>query len=82
MERDDDLIPESPRDTGLSEEDDTRIENVEPLHLLANEARVRLEDDGFTDAQILKWAEAYFETHEEGDADELVDWIRQQERDA
>jgi hypothetical protein len=82
MERDDNLIPESPHDAGVPEEDDTRIEDVEPVHLLANDARSRLERDGFTDAQILKWAEAYFETHREGDVDEFVDWIRRQERDA
>jgi hypothetical protein len=82
MERDDELIPESPQDVGVSAADDTRIEDVEPVHLLANEARERLEHDGFTDAQILRWAEAYFETHREGDVDEFVDWIRRQESDA
>lgn len=79
MERDPDLSPESPQDAGLPDADDTRIEDVEPLHLLVNEARPRLEADGFTDAQILRWAEAFFEAHREGDVDEFVAWIREQE---
>jgi hypothetical protein len=79
MDRDEGLTPESPGDAGLSEADDTVIEDVEPVHLLANDARERLRADGFTDAQILRWAEAFFGTHDEGTVDELVDWIRAQE---
>jgi hypothetical protein len=52
---------------------------VEPIHLLANEARELLEGEGFTDQQILDWAEAYFADHSEGDARDLVAWIRDQE---
>jgi len=41
--------------------------------------RARLEADGFTDDQILRWLEAYFADHDEGEPDEVVTWIRDQE---
>ena len=46
--------------------------------MLENEVRARLEADGFTDDQILRWLEAYFAEHDEGDADDVVAWIRDQ----
>jgi hypothetical protein len=69
------LVPEPPEDEGI-QPPEPRIEDVEPIHLLANEARELLKDDGFTDEQILEWAEAYFAEHSEGDARDLVVWIR------
>jgi hypothetical protein len=75
----DGLTADAPRDEGVAEPE-PRIEDVEPIHLLANEARERLRSDGFTDDQILRWAEAYFAEHSEGTADELVEWIRAQQR--
>jgi hypothetical protein len=69
------LVPEPPEDEGIHPPE-PRIEDVEPIHLLANEARELLKDDGFTDEQILEWAEAYFADHSEGDARDLVVWIR------
>ena len=72
---DDGLTPDRPREEGVADPE-PRIEDVEPIHLLANEARERLSSDGFSDEQILEWAEAYFAEHSEGTADELVAWIR------
>ena len=80
-ERDDDLIPESPEAAGIRPHTD-RVEDVEPERLLENEVRGRLEADGFTDEQILKWVEAFFAEHSEGEADEVVEWIRQKEKEA
>jgi hypothetical protein len=77
---DDEPVPESPADAGLPEDDVASIEDVEPIHLLANDARAELEADGFTDAQILKWAEAFFREHSEGGVHEFVAWIREQEQ--
>ena len=74
----DDVVPESPRDAGVPVPT-ARIEDVEPERLLENEARDRLRADGFTDDQILRWAEAYYAEHTEGDTDDLVNWIRAQE---
>jgi hypothetical protein len=72
------LVPEEPQAEGIHPPE-PRIEDVEPIHLLANEARELLEGEGFTDQQILDWAEAYFADHSEGDARDLVAWIRDQE---
>jgi hypothetical protein len=80
-ERDDDLIPESPEAAGIRPHTD-RVEDVEPERLLENEVRGRLEKDGFTDEQILKWVEAFFSEHSEGEPDEVVEWIRQKEKEA
>jgi hypothetical protein len=56
-----------------------RIEDVEGERLLENEARARLEADGFTDAQILRWVEAFFAARHAGDVEDLVEWIQDQE---
>ncbi|GMU79660.1 MAG: hypothetical protein AMXMBFR46_24500 [Acidimicrobiia bacterium] len=75
-------IPEWPRDAGVARPAHQRIEDIEGERLLENEARARLHADGFTDAQILPWVEAFFAEHHEGDVDELVSWIRERERSA
>jgi hypothetical protein len=58
------------------------IEKVETERMLENEVRARLEADGFTDDQILRWIEAFFAEHDEGEPDEVVAWIRDQESPA
>jgi hypothetical protein len=78
---DPDLTPESPEAAGVHQHSE-RIEDVEPERLLENEVRGRLEADGFTDSQILKWVEAYFAEHEEGEPDDVVAWIRQKEKES
>src|SRR5262249_16306311 len=75
---DDDLQAESPDEAGV-EVPPVPIEKVESERLLENEVRARLERDGFTDAQILRWVEAYFAEHAEGEPDDVVTWIRAQE---
>lgn len=73
------LEPESPGDAGVPVPP-VRIEKVEPERLVENEVRARLERDGFTDEQILHWVEAYFAQHDEGEADDVVAWIRAEEQ--
>lgn len=59
---------------------DLPITKVEPAFELANEARDRLREDGFTDREVNAWSRAYFSVHHEGDVDDLVAWIQEQER--
>jgi hypothetical protein len=75
---DDGLAPEFPDEAGVDVEPVT-IERVEPERMVENEVRARLESDGFTDDQILRWVEAYFDEHGEGEADDIVAWIRERE---
>jgi hypothetical protein len=75
-----DLVPEWPQGAGVAPPHHQRIEDIEGERLLENEARARMRDEGFTDAQILSWVEAYFAERHEGNVDELVNWIRERER--
>jgi hypothetical protein len=75
------LTPESPREEGVKVPSPP-IEDVEGIHLLDNEVRARLEAQGFTDDEILRWVEAYFAQDHEGDAEGLLAFIRDQERPA
>jgi hypothetical protein len=75
---DDDLTAESPDAAGVPVPP-VPIEKVESERLLENEVRERLERDGFDDEQILRWVEAYFAEHAEGEPDEVVAWIRAEE---
>jgi hypothetical protein len=74
----DDITPERPDAEGLAEPELT-IDEEEGARLLANEARHRLRADGFTDSEILAWAETYYATtadgRDEGDVDGLVAFI-------
>ncbi len=75
----DDLAPEDPEEAGVAEQQpDTG--HIEGAHLLANEAREPLRARGFTDDQILEWAEAYIGECHTGDVEGLLDWIRDRER--
>lgn len=79
--RDEGLQAESPDDAGV-DAPPLPIEKVETDRLVENEVRARLEADGFTDDQILRWLEAYFAEHAGGDPDAVVAWIRdRQSRD-
>jgi len=76
----DDVTPERPKDAGVTEPEPS-VPQVEPAHLLANDARERLRADGFDDDQIDRWAEAYVEeVGQSGTVDELVVWITARER--
>ena len=76
--RGDGLEPEYPDEAGV-ETPSVPIERVEPERMLENEVRARLESDGFSDDQILRWVEAFFASHDEGEAEDVVAWIREQE---
>ena len=78
---DDGLAPEFPQEAGV-EVPKLPIEKVESERLLENEVRGRLEADGFSDDQILRWIEAYFAEHDEGEPDAVIAWIRERERPA
>jgi hypothetical protein len=79
--RDEDLQAEFSDEAGV-DVPPVPIEKVETERLLENEVRARLEADGFNDDQILRWVEAYFAEHDEGESDEVVAWIRDQESPA
>jgi hypothetical protein len=72
-------LPEWPREAHVPMPD-LPISKIEPAYLLANDARGRLRDDGFTDREINAWSRAYFAVHHEGDVDDLIEWIEEQER--
>lgn len=73
------LKPEDPSEAGVAS-GDLDVSHLEGAHLLADEAEHRLRALGFTDDQILSWAEAYIRAEGSGDVDELVAWIAEQER--
>jgi hypothetical protein len=75
---DEGLQPEFPDEAGV-DVPRVPIEKVETERLVENEVRARLEADGFTDEQILRWVEGYFAEHGEGEPDDVVAWIRGQE---
>jgi len=75
----DDLTPERPRDAGVPETVPDAVTAIEGARILANEARDRLRADGFTDAQIDEWAEAFISEQGSGEADDLVAWIAARE---
>ncbi|MCU0311921.1 MAG: hypothetical protein MUE36_13370 [Acidimicrobiales bacterium] len=70
----DPVTPERPEDEGLSEPELPEVD-VEGARLLANEARVRLHADGFTDSEIDAWVRVYFEQGHDGDVDGLLAFI-------
>lgn len=78
--------PADPRDVGVPEPqpdenvgpDDAHIEGA---HVLASQARERLEPRGFDPQQILKWAEAFVDAEGGGDVDAFVAWIARREED-
>jgi hypothetical protein len=78
----DGLTPENPEAEGLVPPELTE-EEIEGTRLLANEARGRLRADGFTDAEIDRWARSYYTRAEngtdEGDVDGLLAFIAEQQ---
>ena len=53
-----DLEPEQPEDEGIEPETPPAMQ-IEAARVLANEARDRLHEEGFTDEQIRRWAETF-----------------------
>jgi hypothetical protein len=78
---DPDLEPEEPREAGVSEADPD-VSHVEAARVLADQAKDRLREQGFTDEEIRRWAEAYAREEGSGDVDRFIAWIAQQERTA
>jgi hypothetical protein len=74
------LKPERPEDAGIPTEIPD-LAQIEPAYLLANDARSELQARGFTEEEILHWAETYI-TEEGGtaDVDDFLDWIAEEER--
>ena len=74
-----DLTPEEPHEAGVPEQvaDPSREEGA---RVLADEARQRLHDKGFTDQQIREWAETYIAEEGSGSVDGLIAWIAARER--
>lgn len=75
----DDLEPALPEEEGV-EDETPELAQIEPARKLANDARDRLEAEGFTEKQIRHWAETYV-AQEGGSADveDFIDWISDQE---
>ena len=73
-----DLTPEEPHEAGVPEKlaDQSHEEGA---RILADEARDRLSDRGFTDQEIREWAETYIAQEGSGSVDGLIEWIAQQE---
>jgi hypothetical protein len=69
----------SPDETGLPPVE-LDIEEVEPAHAFANDARAELRTFGFSDDAIDGWAREYVAHGGSGDVAELLAWIRAQEQ--
>jgi hypothetical protein len=74
-----DLTPEEPHEAGVPEKL-ADASHEEGARILADEARERLEDRGFTAEQIREWAETYIAEEGSGNVDGLIAWIAEQER--
>ena len=46
---------------------------------MANEARPFLKGCGFTDRQVLEWADTYIARMGSGDVDSFIEWIHERE---
>ncbi len=69
-------IPKHPDEAGTAREV-PELAQIEGAHLLANEARPFLKGCGFTDRQILAWADTYIAKEGSGDVESFVAWIHE-----
>lgn len=74
-----DLVPEAPGDAGVAV-DDPDTAHVEAAHLLADEAEDALGARGFTQAQIVAWADAFVRDEGSGDLADFIAWIEAREQ--
>lgn len=74
----DPLVPEHPHDAGVPEEHPDHS-HMEGAHLLANQARAELGDQGFTYQEVLEWADTYLATVSSGDVSSFIRWIAARE---
>ncbi|NND04346.1 MAG: hypothetical protein HKN91_16340 [Acidimicrobiia bacterium] len=71
-------IPKHPDEAGTAWQV-PELAQIEGAHLLANRARPFLKGCGFTDRQILAWADTYIANVGSGDVDSFVEWIHERE---
>ena len=74
-----DLEPEHPREEGVDAPEPGTM-TQEGVHLLANEAWARLEDEGFDRDEVYEWAAAYIAEDDAGTVEDFIAWIRAEER--
>lgn len=74
-----DLEPESPSEAGVAAAD-ADFSHTEGAHVLASEAREELTAAGFTEEQVLEWAETYVSEQGGGDLDAFIAWVRQRQQ--
>lgn len=72
------LTPEAPADAGVHD-GQSDSSHLEGAHVLADEAAGILRSEGFSDDQILEWAEAYLGANKGGDVAGLVAWMGKRE---
>lgn len=73
--------PADPEEVGIPERRPP-FSRTEGAHVLASKAREPLEPSGFTEQQILEWAEVFIDEEGSGDVDAFVAWIRDREEEA
>jgi hypothetical protein len=78
MTETDGVQPEPPESEGLRQPE-LPDADIEPARLLANEARARLEGEGFDDDEIDAWTRVYYERRGEGDVEGLLAFIRSEQ---
>lgn len=71
-------IPKHPDETGTARQV-PELAQIEGAHLLANHARPFLKGCGFTDRQILAWADTFIAKVGSGDVESFVAWIHERE---
>lgn len=58
---------------------DADFSHTEGAHVLASEAKDRLQQDGFSEEQILEWAETYVSEQGSGSVDAFIAWVHEQQ---
>lgn len=72
--------PREPEEAGVPKKTPDEMQ-VEAAHLLANDAKGRLEPQGFSDDQIKQWADTFLaEGNVTADVDGFVAWIERREK--
>lgn len=75
---DEHVRPQAPEAAGLPPAEPAPS-RVEGSRVLADSARERLGDRGFTHDQVVAWAEAFLVHEEAGDVDAFVAWVEEQQ---
>lgn len=70
--------PAEPEEEGVAQKEPPSMQ-IEPARLLANDAREALRRKGFDDHQIDAWAETYIADFGDGEVDDFMAWITEQE---